>query len=130
MHSRALRERPGHGLGTVQRFVAVVALVGVLSAASVALLAGAASGLLAAGEVAPVSDIDLNPLSQRSVVLASDGSLLAVLHREENRASVPLEQVPQVVVDAVLAVEDQQFYEHGGMNLRATGRALATNVSA
>ena len=130
MHSRALREPPGHGLGKVQRFVAVVALVGVLSAASLALLAGAASALLGAGEVAPVSDIDLNPLSQRSVVLAADGSLLAVLHREENRASVPLEQVPQVVVDAVLAIEDRQFYDHGGMNLRATGRALATNVSA
>ena len=130
MHSRALRELPGHGLGKMQRFLAVVALVGVLSAASLALLAGAASGLLAAGEVAPVSEIDLNPLSQRSVVLAADGSLLAVLHREENRASVPLQQVPRVVVDTVLAVEDQQFYEHGGMNLRATGRALATNVSA
>nr|MBA2438701.1 transglycosylase domain-containing protein [Acidimicrobiia bacterium] len=43
---------------------------------------------------------------------------------------VPLHQVPQVVIDTVLAVEDQAFYEHGGMNLRATARALATNVSA
>jgi penicillin-binding protein 1A len=125
-----LREPSGGRLARIPRFLAVVALVGVLSATSLALVAGAASGFLEAGEVAPVSDIDLNPLSQRSVVLAADGSLLAVLHREENRASVPLDQVPLVVIDTVLAVEDQEFYEHGGMNLRATARALATNVSA
>jgi membrane peptidoglycan carboxypeptidase len=130
VHTKALRGRSGAQLGRLSRYLVVVGLVGVLSAASLALLAGAASGFLKAGEVAPVSDIDLNPLSQRSVVLAADGSLLAVLHREENRASVPLAEVPQVVIDTVLAVEDQDFYEHGGMNLRATARALATNVSA
>ncbi|MBA3956192.1 MAG: hypothetical protein H0X58_05960, partial [Acidimicrobiia bacterium] len=92
--TRALREPSGGGLGRIPRFLAVVALVGVLSATSLALLAGSASSFLEAGEVARVSDIDLNPLSQRSVVLAADGSLLAVLHREENRASVPLDQVP------------------------------------
>ncbi len=86
--------------------------------------------MLQAGESAPVTEIDLNPLPQRSVVLAADGSLVAVLHREQNRKSVPLSEVPQVVVDTVLAVEDQDFYQHGGMNLRATARALATNVSA
>ncbi len=130
VHIEALRGRSGSGIGGVPRFLAVIALAGALSAASFALLAVAASGLLKAGDVAPVSDIDLNPLSQRSVVLAADGSLLAVLHREENRASVPLDEVPKVVIDTVLAVEDQAFYEHGGMNVRATARALATNVSA
>ncbi len=130
MHTRALREQSRAGPGRIPRFLVVVALVGLLLAASVALLAGAAFGFLRAGDVAPVSEIDLNPLSQRSVVLAADGSLLAVLHREENRASVSLGDVPQEVIDTVLAVEDQEFYEHGGMNVRATARALATNVSA
>ena len=110
--------------------MAVVALVGALISVSVALLGLAANAVLRAGDVAPVDDIDLDPLSQRSVVLANDGSLLAVLHREENRKSVPLSEVPQVVVDTVLAVEDAAFYEHGGMNLRATARALVSNVSA
>ncbi len=108
----------------------MVVLVGALISVSVVLLGLAANAVLHAGAVTPVGDIDLNPLSQRSVVLASDGSLLAVLHREENRKSVPLSEVPQVVVDTVLAVEDAAFYEHGGMDLRATARALVSNVSA
>ena len=112
------------------RFLVVVALVGALAAVSVVLLGFAATSALRAGSVAPVGEIDLNPLSQRSVVLANDGSLLAVLHREENRKSVPLAEVPQVVIDTVLAVEDAAFFEHGGMNLRATARALVSNVSA
>ncbi|MDQ3306163.1 MAG: transglycosylase domain-containing protein, partial [Actinomycetota bacterium] len=117
-------------LSRALRFFGVVALVGCLAAVSLVVLAKAATGMLQAGETAPVSEIDLNPLPQRSVVLASDGSLIAVLHREQNRKSIPLTEVPQVVVDTVLAVEDAAFYEHGGMNLRATARALATNVSA
>ena len=108
----------------------MVALIGALISASLVLVGVAANAALQAGSVAPVGDIDLNPLSQRSVVLANDGSLLAVLHREENRKSVPLSAVPQVVIDTVLAVEDSAFYEHGGMDLRATARALVSNVSA
>ncbi|HWH35127.1 MAG TPA: transglycosylase domain-containing protein [Acidimicrobiales bacterium] len=116
--------------GRLTRFLVVVGLVGVLTALSSALVAAVALGAADSPDVAPVSAIDLDPLSQRSVVLAADGSVLAVLHHDENRASIALEQVPQVVVDTVLAVEDRAFYEHGGMNLRATARALATNVSA
>ncbi|MDP8955193.1 MAG: transglycosylase domain-containing protein, partial [Actinomycetota bacterium] len=93
-------------------------------------MAKAAAGMLQAGAAAPTSEIDLDPLPQRSVVLAADGSLIAVLHREQNRKSVPLSEVPQVVVDTVLAVEDEAFYDHAGLNLRATTRALAANVSA
>ncbi|MGI8759490.1 MAG: transglycosylase domain-containing protein, partial [Acidimicrobiales bacterium] len=100
-----------------------------MAAASVLLGAAVVTGMQA-GQTPTSGDIDLNALSQRSVVLAADGSLLAVLHREENRKSVVLAEVPQVVVDTVLAVEDAAFYEHGGMNLRATTRALVSNVSA
>ena len=39
-----------------------------------------------------------------------NGSLLASLHAEENRAPVTLADVPQLVRDAILAVEDEGFY--------------------
>ena len=38
-----------------------------------------------------------------------------------------LDQLPEVYLDAVLAVEDQSFYGHHGFNLRSTGRALIRN---
>jgi 1A family penicillin-binding protein len=114
----------------VAGYVNVVVLGGLLVAATITVL-GAALGTAAdAVQTAPAEAIALHPLSERSIVLAADGSRLAVLYREENRAVVPLAEVPQVVVDTVLAVEDEDFYDHGGMNMRATMRALLTNVSA
>ncbi len=110
--------------------VLVVLAGGTVTAMAVALLVPQIRTVLTAGEAAPLEAIDLDPLPQRSVVLAADGSLLAVLYREENRESVPLSQVPQPVIDTVLAVEDQSFYSHGGLDVRAATRALFTNVAA
>ena len=70
---------------------------------------------------------DLAPLPARSVVLAADGSTLAVLY-DQNRALVPLAEVPKVLVDAVIATEDKNFYEHQGLDVRAMGRAAVANA--
>ncbi len=59
---------------------------------------------------------------------AADGSLLTTLQAEIDRQPVPLAEIPQHTVDAVLAVEDADFYAHDGVNLRATVRALIRNV--
>jgi penicillin-binding protein 1A len=72
----------------------------------------------------------LGELPERSLVYAADGSLLSVLHSEENRAPVALEEVPQTVVDAVLAVEDARFWDHDGVDARSAARALFENVDA
>ena len=69
-------------------------------------------------------------LSQRSVVARRDGTTLAVLHADENRANVKLKNVPKPVIDAVLGVEDDRFWDHHGVDVRGTLRALATNVSS
>jgi penicillin-binding protein 1A len=72
--------------------------------------------------------IDLGPLDQRSYVYASDGSLLTTLQAEIDRQPVPLREIPQHTIDAVLAVEDADFYAHEGVNIRSTLRALLRNV--
>ena len=74
------------------------------------------------------TSVDLQPLATRSVVYARDGSVLALLHAEENRSPVPLDRMPGHVVQAVLDAEDDRFFEHGAIDLRALGRALAVNV--
>jgi penicillin-binding protein 1A len=108
------------GLAAISALGLTIAL-GVLGTQAVAMWgAGAADD----------ADFDLDPLAQRSVVYARDGSVLAVLHAEENRAPVPLEEIPPHVVRVILAVEDEHFFEHRGVNLRATLRALVSNVSA
>ncbi|KQT12969.1 penicillin-binding protein [Ramlibacter sp. Leaf400] len=54
-----------------------------------------------------------------SVLLTSDGQELAV-YRKTNRQWVPLEGISPHVLAALLAVEDQRFYEHRGLDLRRT----------
>ncbi|MDZ7673777.1 MAG: transglycosylase domain-containing protein [Acidimicrobiales bacterium] len=75
-------------------------------------------------------DVILDELSIRSYVYASDGTLLTTLQEEENRAPVAIDDVPQHLVDAVLAVEDTDFYQHQGVNVRSTVRALLSNVES
>ena len=48
----------------------------------------------------------------------------------EDRVLVPLEQVPPLLVDMLVATEDQSFYEHHGISLRGLARAMVANVKA
>ena len=72
----------------------------------------------------------LSPLDQRSIVIDRNGGVLATLYGEQNRAPVPLAEIPEHVRDAIIVVEDEDFYSHEGVNLRATVRALFENVSS
>lgn len=47
-----------------------------------------------------------------------------------NRTNVPLDEVPDVVVEAVLATEDRNFYEHDGINPAGIARAMFQNVKS
>jgi penicillin-binding protein 1A len=116
-------------MARLARYLVVLLLAGALTATSLVLAAPGVAAVFTGGDAAHPKAIDLDPLSERSVVLAADGSTIGVL-RDENRVSVRLREVPQVVIDTVLAIEDEDFYHHDGVNLRATVRALLTNVEA
>ena len=70
---------------------------------------------------------DYRPL-QHLQVLTSDGAEIAQFG-SERRIFVPLGQMPQRLRDAVLAVEDVQFYEHSGISLRGLVRAVLANAT-
>jgi penicillin-binding protein 1A len=110
-------------------------LVGVIVAASAVLAAAVAAFSVPADLVGTAGSgrpeaISLGPLAQRSYVYAADGSLLASLKDEENRQPVPLRDVPQHVVDAILAVEDAGFWIHDGYDIRGMLRAFKANVDS
>jgi penicillin-binding protein 1A len=44
--------------------------------------------------------------------------------------SVPLEEIPTVLINATMATEDRRFFEHFGIDFIGTGRALMTNLNA
>ncbi|MDP9406214.1 MAG: transglycosylase domain-containing protein, partial [Actinomycetota bacterium] len=112
----------------------VIVGAGVLLAASLAPTASVASTAIATVDR---DVLDFPPLPEglaeppeRSVVLARDGSVLAILHGVENREIVDLDDVPRHVLDAVLATEDARFFEHEGVNWRAVARAGLGNLRA
>jgi membrane peptidoglycan carboxypeptidase len=63
-----------------------------------------------------------------TVVHAADGSVLAVLHGAQDRTVVPLSAVPVTVRDAVLAIEDARFYQHGALDLHGILRAAVADL--
>ncbi|MGQ0831708.1 MAG: penicillin-binding protein [Microthrixaceae bacterium] len=67
---------------------------------------------------------------ESSTLYAADGTLVYTFHAEENRKVVPLEQIPLHVRDAVIAIEDERFYRHNGVDLRAVLRAARANTEA
>ncbi len=67
------------------------------------------------------------PPSQATRIYADGGELIASLFRE-NRQVVPLTDVPPMIRQAVLAIEDERFYSHRGVDPRAIARALWRNV--
>ncbi|GAB4249344.1 MAG: PBP1A family penicillin-binding protein [Thermoleophilia bacterium] len=69
-------------------------------------------------------------LAETSRIYAADGSLLAYLHGVENRELVGGERIPQQMKDALVAIEDERFYEHEGVDLQGVLRALVVNIQA
>ncbi len=102
-----------------------------------AVLAGAALPVVAGGGLAVKdrlddylvlpTELEVQPLPQRSRMLAADGSLIAWLYAE-NRVRVDrLSDVPQHVQQAVVAIEDSRFYDHRGVDVKGSVRAAVRN---
>ena len=53
-------------------------------------------------------------LPETSFIYSADGTLITSLHAGENRVVVRSRKIPDVVRDAVIAIEDQRFYDHSG----------------
>ncbi len=79
-------------------------------------------------------DLRANPdaieIAQTSTVYAADGSVLAEWNDGEDRTVVSNNSIPEQLKDAVVAIEDKRFFEHGGVDSRAIARALGVNTKA
>src|SRR5690625_4938054 len=111
------------------------------------LLVAATGGLLTAGMAMPMvaavgatseastrlfdelpTELGNETLSEQSTMYAEDGTLLATFYAE-NRIVVPLEDISENMIDAVIAIEDQRFYEHGGVDPEGLMRAAVENLT-
>jgi len=75
---------------------------------------------------------DLNKLEQMesaSVILDRNGKIFGQIY-VENRETVPYDQLPRDLINAVVAVEDAKFYQHRGYDVLGIVRAALKNVTA
>lgn len=121
----------GGFFGHVVGFVVVSLLAGVLLAGLV--LPFAAGVGMAARDSAEsfqdieVRELEIRPLPGRTQMQAVDGSAIATFY-QENREEVRLDQIAPVMQQALIAIEDRRFYEHGPVDLRSVLRAVMTNL--
>ena len=74
-------------------------------------------------------DLKTPPLPERSVIYAADGKTKLATFYYQNRVSVPLKKIAPVMQKALVAIEDNRFYKHGGLDLKGTARALVNDTS-
>ncbi len=121
-------------LGGLAGLVGLSAVAGLLVTATVtpaiAVSGAAASSAITMFDNMP-SYLEIDDLMQQSEIYAkqSDGSeVLLARFYDQNRVPVTYEQIAPVMYDAILSSEDPRYYEHGGVDLIGTTRALLSNA--
>jgi penicillin-binding protein 1A len=123
---RKTRRRKRHGGGSKVLLglgvVATICVIGVLSAAGYVLA-------IAAG--APdLSELKPDDKGELSVVFASDGTRLGFIQSDILRRVVPWSDLPVDLRRATVAIEDERFYKHEGVDLNAIVRAGIKNLES
>ena len=75
-----------------------------------------------------VSTDELELLKLTTFVYDKDGKQIGKLYDDENRIVIDYDTLPKHLIDAVVAIEDERFWEHGGVDIKRTGAAIFTYV--
>ncbi len=123
------RRRHRRSRGSVRR--KLLLLFGALFALIVLAVGGVAAWVVNVAEGTPNIN-HLKPIRQgeQSEVLAADGSRLGYIQSDTIRQPVTGGRVPKVLREATIAIEDRNFYEHGGIDPAAIVRAAVADVKA
>ncbi|MBP2256349.1 penicillin-binding protein 1A [Virgibacillus alimentarius] len=97
---------------------------------SIVLAIGIGVGALFTYYIATAPPIDEAKLSDPfpSVVLDQDGEVVESLGKEQ-RTKIEYEDLPQVLIDAVVATEDSRFFKHSGIDIRRIAGAIKANIT-
>ncbi|MFM8016152.1 MAG: transglycosylase domain-containing protein, partial [Actinomycetota bacterium] len=113
------------------RLVVAVLLSALLVSALVVGMAPRVWGILNAHEETAISLYEVGGftgLAERSVLFDDQGRQIGVFQAENSQQTL-ISEIPTHVVDALLAIEDQNFRQHRGVDLRAVGRQVISNIN-
>ena len=109
----------------------VLLAVGVLAITSVIAVLSLAGYVLAIAATAPdLDELKPNDKGQSSVIFASDGSRLGYVQADVVRTVIPWSRIPTVLRRATVAIEDERFYKHEGVDYNAIVRAGVRNLES
>lgn len=81
------------------------------------LLAILSSLVLVLKDLPAPTDLTNKPIPLTTKILDRSGKLLYNIYVSENRTLIPLDQIPLTVRQATIAIEDKDFYKHGGIDI-------------
>ncbi|MBW3595487.1 MAG: transglycosylase domain-containing protein, partial [Actinobacteria bacterium] len=99
----------------------------------ITLLALVASGCAALRDLTDLPELraaDIKPsdVPQTSKIFDARGRLITTFHGATNRTIIGLKKMPKHLRNAVIAIEDERFYSHDGVDLRGIARAAVANI--
>lgn len=109
----------------------VVFIVG-LFIFSISAAGGVTAGIMVSfgNEIPNINKKAPRSVAQTTKIYAADGSWMADLHAEEDRVFTKLDGIPKHLQNAVIAIEDERFYKHSGIDYQGIVRALVSNIKS
>ena len=124
---RIRRRRRTRGRARNKAFLAML-VVGVLAA--LAGLSAVAYVVSIAASAPPLDSLKPRDLGSQSEVRAADGTRLGFIQSNELRRPVEGDRLPKALKDATVAIEDERYYKHKGVDYPGIVRAAVKNLSS
>jgi penicillin-binding protein 1A len=122
--NRRRRRNHGHPVRRVLVLTAVLSVLGIGIG-----VAGVTGWVVSVADSAPnINQLKPRDPGQLSEVFASDGSLLGYISSDILRTYVPGAQMPRLLKEATVAIEDRRYYQHGGIDYQGILRAGIQDV--
>ncbi len=106
-------------------------VTGVVFLVSLVILSALGTGLVFASlkDVQPITKAYLDKKTYETTkILYSTGELLSNAHTVNKKEPIKLDQMPKDLINAIVAIEDERFYEHNGVDLKGLARAFVVNL--
>ena len=126
-------DKSSGAFSSLLKFIGLSAIAGILATAVLA-PAVAVGGFLATTGISifenmPTYIVPVNASEASTIYANQDGKPVAVAtFYNENRISIPFEEISPNAINAAIATEDPRFYQHGGVDFISLARATAQNL--